>query len=375
MRRPGCAAIALIVALGAASCASDPNPCDSAEPGYLCMVAGTGAYGFNEDGLAPEDSDLYLVSQARRGPDGLLYVMDFNNHRLRVIDEDGRMQTLAGNGFHGPGFPGVIATDSPLENPIDFDFLPNGRPVIVSYHDPRLLVLTAEGTLESIAGTGDVGETGSEGDGNFALFARFIQLDGIAVAPDGAIYVSDSLAHRIRVIRENKVSTFAGTGDASYSGDGGPATEAALNGPTALALGNDGDLYVADTFNNVVRHILADGTIETVAGTGEEGFAGDTGPAIDALLNQPTGVDIAADGTIYVADRNNFRVRRIDPSGTIETLAGTGINGDAGRSALASDAALGFVARVTLDGDSLLVSDQSNSCVRRLYLPNTETFR
>lgn len=366
--------VILLLALGAAACGDDDTDhCADGVPGYICMVAGTTEYGFNRDGHPPEESDMYLVSQARRGPDGLLYLMDFNNHRLRVIDESGLMQTLAGNGFHGPAFPGAPATDSPLENPIDFDFLPDGRPVFVSYHDPRIIVLTNEGTLLPIAGTGDIGEVGDEGDGSLALFARFNQLDGIAVADDGTIYLSDSLTNRIRVIRGNMVDTIAGTGSPEYSGDGGPANEAALHWPTALALGPNGGLYLADSNNHVIRRIGQGGVIETVAGTGSQGFAGDEGPATEAQLNFPNGIDVSEDGTMYISDRNNFRVRRVNPDGVIETVAGTGNNGFSGDGDLAVLADFGFLARVTLDGDSLLIVDQGNSCVRRLHLQRPET--
>lgn len=363
------ALIALLL-LPAAACllADEADPCLENEPGVVCSVAGTGALGFNSDGLAPEESDLYLVSQARRGPDGLLYFMDFNNHRLRVTDDDGLLQTIAGTGFHGPGFPEVLATESPLENPIDFDFLPDGRVAFLSYHDPRILTITPEGTLRSIAGIGDIGELGNEGDGGFALFAKFIQLDGIAIEPDGTIYVSDSLANRVRVIRGNMVTTLAGTGAAEYSGDGGPATEAALHWPTALSLGPDGSLYVADSGNNVIRRISPAGAIETIAGTGEAGYSGDDGPATEARLNQPYGVDIAPDGTVYIGDRNNFRVRSVDPSGVIHTVAGNGTQGEANDPEDADSATFDFISRVTLDGNSLLISDQGNSRVRRLTL-------
>jgi sugar lactone lactonase YvrE len=369
--------------LAAAACGSDAGetpsgkPCDPGDPGVVCAVAGTTNMGFNKDGLAPDKTDMYLVSEVRRGPDGLIYMMDFNNHRLRRINADGVVETIAGDGFHAFAMTGVAATDSGLENPIDFDWLPDGRIALVSYHDPRVLVIDDDGILHALAGTGELGATGSEGDGGAALEAQFIQMDGMLAAPDGSIYVSDSIANRVRVVKDGIVTTVAGSGDAAsdgtgnsgYSGDGGPAVEAQLHWPTALALGPDGTLYFADSLNQVIRHVRADGTIETVAGTGDKGYAGDGGPATAAQLAEPNGLAIDADGTMYISDRSNFVLRRVDPDGTIDTIAGIGLEGFDGNGGAALDAEFGYTARVQLDGDQLLLADQSNSCVRRVILP------
>lgn len=335
----------------------------------MCLIAGTGAYGFNRDGLAGPDTDFYLLSAVRRGPDGFVYLMDFNNQRLRRIEGDGRIYTVVGSGFHALADTSVPAVDSPLENPIDFTFDPEGRLVFTSYHDPRVLRLE-DGNLVTLAGDGELGEIGDEGDFGDPLLARFIQLDGIAIADDGTIYVSDSLANRVRMIRDGVISTVAGTERRGYSGDGGPGTAAQLYWPSALELMPDGTLLIADSLNHVVRALSPDGTIDTIAGTGEAGFSGDGGPASEAQLNWPYGLALADDGTLYVADRESFRVRRIAPDGTIDTIGGTGVNGFEGDGGPALDASFGHLGRIALDGDSLLIADQSNSCARRLYLPD-----
>lgn len=356
--------LAALVALGCAPGALCADPA----PGQVCRIAGTGQTGFNRDGLPPADTDFYLPSAVRRGPDGRLYVMDFNNQRVRVLD-DGVVTSVVGNGFHALADPSVPAVDSPLENPIDFAFLPDGRLVFVSYHDPRVIAVGAEGGLEVLAGTGEVGLRGDEGDYEDPIFAQFIQLDGIAVDADGTIYVSDSLANRVRAIR-GVVETVAGRGTDGFSGDGGPATEAELHWPTAIELDREGGLLIADTLNHVVRRLAPDGTLTTIAGTGTAGFSGDGGPAVEAQLNQPNGLAVAEDGTVYVSDRANFRVRRVDPDGVIETIAGDGVEGAGGDGGRALDAQFGYLARVALDrdGGSLLIADQSNGCARRLVL-------
>jgi sugar lactone lactonase YvrE len=361
-----CAITCVVGVLTLASCTDEP--CGS-EIGDICLVIGTGDYGFNRDGLLPEDTDLFLPSAARRGPDGLLYIMDFNNQRLRRITDDGRVETLVGSGFHAIAATGIPAKDTPLENPIDFDFFADGHLVFVSYHDPRVLELAEDGTLRAIAGAADgvVGTEGDEGDGGPALDALFIQLDGIAVTPDDTIYVSDSLANRVRKIEDGVITTVAGTGEPGYSGDGGPATEAALHWPTALELDDEGNLYIADALNHAIRRLATDGSITTVAGTGVEGQEGDGGPAIEAQLNQPFGIARDDDGTLYISDRGNYQVRRVDPEGMIETIAGTSVEGTGG-SGHATDISLGSLARVAVDGDELLVTDQSNAKVWRVRL-------
>jgi sugar lactone lactonase YvrE len=306
----------------------------------------------------------------RRGPDDLLYVMDFNNMRLRRIEADGTVSTIAGDGFHAGAMEGASATDSSLENPIDFGFLPDGRVVFVSYHDPRVLVIDRDGTLIRLAGTGQPGVSGNEGDGGPATSAQFIELAGIAVAPDGTIYVSDDLAHRVRVIRGGMVDTLAGNGLPGRLGDGGPARDAALAAPTALALDAAGNLYLSDAVAHVIRKVSVDGVISTVAGTGERGSGGDGGAAIDAQLAGPDGVALDDDGVLYIGDRLNSRVRKVAPDGTISTIGGTGVRGRTGDGGPARAAEFGYVSRVQLDTDGdLLISDQTNGCIRKILSP------
>jgi len=354
---------------GGAMTAPEPA-CSDGPPGTVCPVAGTGELAFIRDGLPALDTAFYLPSQIRRGPDGLLYIMDYNNMRLRRIEADGTISTLAGDGFHAGATEGLPATDSSLENPIDFDFLPDGRVVFVSNHDPRVLVIDHDGTLQRLAGDAQPGMAGSEGDGGPALRAQFLETLGLVVARDGAIYVSDHLAHRIRVIRDGVITTYAGTGVQGQSGDGGPATQAQLDGPTAMALDAAGNLYTTDAGTSVVRRIAVDGTISTVAGTGVFGFDGDGGPATQAKLARPDGIAVAADGTLFIGDRLNDRIRKVATDGTITTIAGTGVRAMTGDGGPATEAAFGYVSRVQLDTDgSLLVADQTNSCIRRILGP------
>ncbi len=333
-----------------AGCGGDP--CADPSPGVACHIAGTGVQGFNDDGRDALESDLYLPSQVKRGPDGRVYIMDFNNQRLRAIEADGTMSTVAGNGWHAFATAGEPAVDSPLENPVDFDFLADGRLVLVSYHDPRVLTVEADGTIGVLAGTGELGVVGDEGDGGPALLASFMQLEGIAVAADGAIHVSDSMAHRVRVIRDGVIATEVGPETVSF--------------PTALALDPVGRLLIADYGHNMIRRLASDGTVDVVAGTGVPSNQGDGMLAIAAPIHGPNGLAAAADGTIFISSREGFRIRRVGPDGIIQTFAGNGERGFSGSGGPALDARFGFLARISLDGDGLLVADQTNSAVWRI---------
>lgn len=347
--------MALLLAIAASGCSSSATGvCGHDDPDTVCTVAGTGELAFLRDGLPAPKTAFYLPSEIRRGPDGLLYIMDFNNMRLRRIEADGTVSTIAGDGFHAGATEGVAATDSSLENPIDFDFLPDGRVVFVSYHDPRVLMIDHDGTLQRVAGNPEQGLFGNEGDGGPPNDAQFLETAGIAVAPDGTIYVSDDMSHRVRMIRNGTIQTIA----------------VMLNAPTALALDGAGNLFASLAGGSVISKIAPDGTVSTVAGTGDAGFSGDGGPATSAQLAHPDGIAVAADGTLYIGDRLNDRVRKVAPDGTISTIAGTGARGLSGDGGPALEAKLGYVSRVQLDPEGgLLIADQSNSCIRKLWLP------
>lgn len=353
---------AVLVVLGATGC----DPCQH-QPGTLCRIAGTGESAFNGDGKTALDTAFYQVSQARFGPDGLLYAMDFNNHRLRRVTAKGTVETVVGTGDHNFATDGAGELETALENPVDFAFSPDGVLHLVMLHDPRVLQVR-DGVVHVIAGVADPGDSG---DGGPARLAAFTQLTGIAFAADGTIYVADELANRVRAIRpDGVVIPIAGTGAEGFGGDGGKATSAQLHGPRNLAVGPDGSLYIADAGNHVIRRVRPDGLIETIAGTGEEGFSGDGGPASAAKLNRPRGVAISADGTLYIADTGNERIRRVAADGTIATIAGTGERGTDGNGGEATKAQVSAPSSASLSADEtkLLIGELGSGTVSELQL-------
>ncbi len=171
--------------------------------------------------------------------------------------------------------------------------------------------------ITTLAGSGDIGPSRTQGPATEAAFGLPV---GVATGPDGSVFISDEPAHRIYKVDADRMTAFAGTGKAGYSGDGGPATAAKLNGPYHVDSDAEGNLYFADAANHAVRVVDRSGTIRTVAGTGKPGARGDGGPADEARLNEPYAVAVDDSGAMYITDTGNSRVRRVSPSGTIRTI-------------------------------------------------------
>jgi sugar lactone lactonase YvrE len=202
---------------------------------------------------------------------------------------------------------------------------PDGSVYLTDTGQSRVRKVAPNGTISTIAGNGT---SGGAGDGGQATLAQLQTPRGLALGPDGSLFIAEQGGHRVRkVAPDGVISTVAGTGVAGSSGDGGPAAQAMLSGPFGVAVGLDGTLYIADTVNHRIRRVGTDGVITTVAGDGTPGFAGDDGPATLAKLREPRGLTVERDGALVLVDTENHRVRRVDANGTIRTIAGSGAQG------------------------------------------------
>jgi sugar lactone lactonase YvrE len=275
--------------------------------GTITTVAGTGKEGFSGDGGPAIKARLDFPSAVAVDGEGNLYISDGFNYRIRKVDKEGIITTFAGTGEAGYSGDGGPATSAKLTEPSQLTFDAQGNLYFVDYTSVRKI--DPSGTITTVAGTG---ELGFSGDGGPAIEAKF-EANDLALDRDGNMYIADTENNRIRKVdKDGIIHTVAGTGKEGYSGDGGPATKAALNLPTGIALDGEGNLFIACHHNSVVRKVDKNGTITTFAGTGEWGFNREKGPATKVWLNQPWGLFFDDDsGVLYIPDTFNDRVRAV----------------------------------------------------------------
>ncbi len=275
------------------------------DSGEIFVVAGS-TTGFSGDGGPARSAQLSFPNALAVDLAGNIYLSDKGNSRIRKIDTNGAIRTLA------------TAVSSPAGLAVD---LANNLYIADSVAN-KILKIASDGTLSTFAGTGF---TGFSGDGGPAVEASFSGLEGLATDAQGNVYIADSMNHRIRVVRtDGIITTVAGTGIAGFRGDGDPAIVADLNQPRGVAVDGSGNVFIADTANHAVRKVAANGLISTLAGTGVGDYYGDSGPAAKALLRSPAAVSVDRRGVAYIADSINGRIRRITPAGAIFTAAGGG---------------------------------------------------
>lgn len=305
--------------------------------GRILTVVGTGQRGGDGDGGRATAARLDRPAAVAALADGTLFIADSGNDRVRRVTADGRISTFAGSGEKGFSGDGGPATDARLDKPVDLAVAPDGSVYVVDAGNRRIRRVSHDGRITTVAGTG---ESGFAGDGGPATAAQLDDPSGVAVGGDGQLYISDTENHRVRrVAVDGLIYTVAGNGSEGltrHSRDGrvesaaespeermldqGLADKAFVGHPVAVAVDPAENLYIAELANHRVRKVAPDGAIVTVAGTGTQGFGGDGGPAVTASLSGPTSVVAGSDGSVYIADYGNRRVRKVSPDGTITTV-------------------------------------------------------
>lgn len=338
----------------------------------ITTVAGTGTSGYSGDGGAATGAQLSIPCGVAVDASGNLYIGDENNSRIRLVAAGGTISTVAGNGTAGYAGDGSAATSAELNHPCGVAVDGSGNVYIADAANQVIRKRATGGTITTVAGTSVAGYAG---DGGAATSAQLNTPLGVALDSAGNLYIADTGNNVVRRVATNgTITTVAGNGFGGLSGDGGAATSAQLRGPQAVAVDGVGNLYIADTLNHVVRKVAADGTITRVAGTGTYGYSGDGGRATQAMLNYPKGLVADGAGNLYVADSFNSRIRMVTANGMITTVAGNGKFGNRGDGGPAASAQLNSPSGVTLDAaGNLYVADSQNNLVRRITPDNSAT--
>jgi sugar lactone lactonase YvrE len=275
------------------------------------------------------------------------------------------IQTVAGNGTSGFSGDNGAAAKASLSEPFGVAVDTVGNLYIADTSNHRIRKVDTSGVITTVAGNGT---EGFSGDGGAATSATLNTPIGVAVDAAGNLYIADAFNNRIRKVNAaGVITTVAGNGDARFSGDHGVATSASLSAPFGVAVDKAGSFYIADTSNHRVRKVDTSGMITTVAGNGTEGFSGDGGAATRASLNFPTGVTVDRAGNLFITDQSNHRIRKVTTGGAITTVAGNGDAGFSGDHAAATSASLNLPIGTAVDAaGTLYIADTSNHRIRRV---------
>ena len=334
--------------------------------GNMTRFAGTGESGFDGDGGKATDAKLKMPAGLTFDKKGNLYIADRENHRVRKVDTRGKITTIAGTGTAGFSGDGGKATDAMLRHPSGIAVDDKGNIFISDRSNERVRVVNSKGIISTYAGNG---EDGAKGDSGPATQGQLSKPFGLALDKKGNLFIADRKSNRVRMVTPQGIlHTVAGDGGFFFSGDNGPAYRASVAGPTGVAVDKNGTLYIADRNNNRIRSVDTQGMIRTVVGTGQQDYNGDSELARDSNLHLPFGVALDPDGNLLVIDRSNYRIRKIDPRrGSIKTVAGNGLKMFAGDGGPATGATLSFPQGLIVDkNDNLLVSDKGHNRIRRI---------
>jgi sugar lactone lactonase YvrE len=346
-----------------------------ASSGIITTVAGSASVGFSGDGGPSTSAQLDYPSGVALDTKGNLFIADDFNSRIRKVSVSGIITTVAGNGTMGSSGDGGYATSAQLHDAKKVAVDSAGNLYIADCTEYRIRKVSLSGIITTVAGNGSAGYSGDSGP---ATSAQLLLPMGVAADSAGNLFIADSGNHRIRKVSVSGIiTTVAGNGSSGYNGDEIPATTARLWGPSDVVVDSAGNLFIADRNNHRIRKVAPSGIITTIAGNGINGFIGDDGPAILAQLYYPDGVSVDSAGTLFIADTYNHRIRTVNPAGIITTVAGTGpigvgYGGYSGDGGPATSAQLYTPSGVAVDSDgNLFIADQNNNRIRKVSKPTT----
>jgi sugar lactone lactonase YvrE len=373
--------------------------------GIIHTVAGNGMAGFGGDGGPATAAQLSGPLDIAVDGNGGFYIADSANYRIRRVTSAGTISTVAGTGppssFQFIDYPSGVALDgndnlfvASLGQQGVLKFTPSGIPAIEATSTaPASLAIDTAGDVYLIDASPYFVDWSYEGirkltpDGNLTSvgdeFWYFFDYDGfapagefcvagISVDQDGNLFVSETIHQTVWKVSPTGVKTLlAGTGNGTwgFSGDDGPATSSRLSFPNGIVADKNGNLFIADSWNNRIRKISSDGIITTVAGNGTAGFGGDGGPATSAQLWYPLGVAVDPAGNLFIADSHNNRIRRVSSDGTITTVAGSGTFGFSGDGGPPASAQLDYPSAIAIDSKgNLFIADSGNNRIREVVI-------
>jgi len=347
----------------------------SGQTQIIRTIAGNGTEGFSGDGGLATSASLNLpnvnVSNAADSVvvdvSGDLFIVDTNNSRIREVSPSGIITTVAGNGCCGYSGDGQLATSAALTYPQGVAVDSSGNIYIADTGNNVVRKVSTSGIITTIAGR--FGQVGFFGDGGPAVASLLYAPAGVAVDGSGNLFIADTVNNVIRKITAStgNISTVAGTTTQGFAGDGAAATMAELYLPTGVFVDASGNLFIADRGNNRIRKVSTGGTITTVAGNGTGVSSGDGGTATAAGLPSPTSIALDASGDIFVAVPLNSRIREVSAGGTITTVAGEGVAGFFGDGGAPTNALLNHPAGVAVDASGdIFIADTGNNRVREV---------
>ena len=334
--------------------------------GMIHPYAGNGESGYSGDGGPALKAQLRMPAGLHYDKQGNLYIADRENHRVRKVSPDGTITTVAGTGeagFSGDGGPAVQAR---LNLPSGVTTDSKGNLYISDRSNDRIRVVDPQGIIRTFAGNG---KDGYDGDNKPALKASLDKPFGIETDAKDNLYIADRGNNRIRKVSPaGIITTVAGDGGFYFIGDNGPAYRASIAHPTDIALDPQGNLYIADRNNNRIRMVDTLGMIRTVVGTGQQDYNGDSEVARETNLNKPFAIALDPEGHLLIVDRSHYRIRRVDPMGSqVETIAGNGEKLFGGDGGPATGARLSFPHGIDVDSkDNIIFADKGNYRIRKI---------